>query len=487
MICPTHRRRRACGPAVLVAVAAAAAAALPGAATAATRASLTLQAMEPSHGPVTIRTANGTRVTSRIGWFRMGVTPAGGAAVTVRGFCDDPLVAIAPGRAYQVELRSASDAADLGTGGYTGVSWLLRSADRLIAAAADPGREAAAVQIAVWKLGGRVPAAATTGDALLDARADALRAQAVLAAAPRPETATAGGTTEACAGSGTVRVEVTGAPGASAEVTADGDATVSAATVVLDASGSAHVDVRSARPGTVRVGVRIAGGAMVRAARTSTGGPQETVFVMPSGVDVSVPVTFRACGGSSTPGVVTDPEPPIVTPPGGTGPTPAVPSAPLGGPGPEQPVVPKSPPAPQTPSRGRTPSSSARAPKLVIRKTAARRVGLGGRIRYTITVSNTGAAAATGVRVVDPVPEGTFLTRTPRNAALSSGAVVWSVGRLAPGARRVVHLTVSLPTDRTGTVCNVARVTAAGGLASSARACTTVTGRPRSVLPPVTA
>jgi|GEM_PF-2418184 len=498
---PIRARRRAVPGTVAAAVLVGAALAVPGGATA-SPATVTLQAMEPSYGPVSIATTGGGRVDARLGWFRLGVAAPAAPTVVVRGFCDDPGTPITQGRAYAVDLRDAGEAPDLATPGYAGVSWLVRSSERLIGAAANPGREAAAIQVAVWKLGGRVPAAARSGDAALDRRVDELRAQAATAAAPRPTAATPAGEATACAGTGSVRVDVVGAPGATATVAVSAPATVDATRVVLDRAGTAHVVVRAATPGAVTVHVDVEAGDLVRAARRpgTSGGPQETVFVRPASAAVDVPVTFRDCtspqvepGGGGTPE-----EPGTGTPGGGTptapagGPstpagsgTPAVPATPTGPQGtPGTPVVPPK-DTPVTPGGDDSPRGQ-QAPRLVLRKTAPARVGLGGRIRYTIEVRNRGRGAATGVLVRDPLPLNTVLAGTPAGAELTRGALLWRIGRLAPNGRRTLRVTLRVPEDRTGRVCNAATVTGDGGLRATARVCTVVTGRPRPLIPSVT-
>ena len=488
----TMRARRRAVPGALVAtILAGAALAVPGGA-AASPATLTMQAMEPSYGPVSIATTGGGRVNARLGWFRLGVTAPATPTVVVRGFCDDPLTPLTAGRSYAVDVRAADAAPDLASPGYRGVGWLLRSSERLIGAAANPGREAAAIQLAVWKLGGRVPAGARSGDATLDARVDELRAQAGAAVAPRPAAASVAGEASACAGTGAVQVAITGAPGATATVAVAAPATVDVARVVIAADGTARVVVRSATPATVRLRVDVAGGDLVRAARPAgtTGGPQETVYIRPGQSSAEVPVTFRDCsspqvepGGGDTPtGPGGTPSTPTGTPTNPAGDAPATPTTPQGVS--ETPVTPKD--TPVTPGGGDDTPRAQQSPRLGLRKTAAARVPLGGRIRYSITVRNGGRAAATGVVVRDPLPANTFLASTPAGAELRAGSVIWRLGRLAPGRTRTLRLTLRVPTDRTGRVCNAARVEGDGGLRATARVCTLVVGRPRAIVPSVT-
>jgi uncharacterized repeat protein (TIGR01451 family) len=457
------RRRALIGGAV-----AGLATALVPAAHAATPATLTLQALEHGYGPVTTTTTSGATVRASIGMFRMSVTPSGGTAVVVRGFCDEPLVGIGGNYAYRVVLKDGADSPDLRTPAYAAVSWLLRSAERLIAAAPDPRLESGALQVAVWQLGGNVVPGAATTSAALNARAAELRALAAGAAAPAPAAGAA--SAAACASTGTVQVTVTGAPGAAAQVDVPtGRATVATASVVLDRSGSATVAVRSEVPGTSTVRVRVAGGSLTRSARPPQGGPQQTVLVMPRTETVEVPVAFTDCTSTVQPDGDTDvPD------------LPATPLTPAAGGGPLTPAG-----GPQAPAAPSAPSSERR--ELTLRKTAPRRVRLGARITYRLTVANRGTVPIPGVQVRDPIPDGVTLPAGSRAARmLRGGTIVWDVGTLAPGRRRTFDVVVRALADRGGRVCNRASALGEGVATVRATACTSVVGRPRVIVPAVT-
>ncbi len=89
--------------------------------------------------------------------------------------------------------------------------------------------------------------------------------------------------------------------------------------------------------------------------------------------------------------------------------------------------------------------SSAPTPALVISKVdAGVPVGPGSIINYTITVRNIGNAAATGVAVTDPVPDGTSFVSADNGGTLREGRVKW-VGLTVPaGGSIALHLQVRI-------------------------------------------
>ena len=69
--------------------------------------------------------------------------------------------------------------------------------------------------------------------------------------------------------------------------------------------------------------------------------------------------------------------------------------------------------------------------------------------------------------------------RVPRGARLRSGAVVWSLGALAPGAHVTVHLRVRTSTAPLGDLRNIAAASAANAATVRARATTHLIAPPR--------
>lgn len=81
-------------------------------------------------------------------------------------------------------------------------------------------------------------------------------------------------------------------------------------------------------------------------------------------------------------------------------------------------------------------------------------------LTYTITVSNTGPATATGVVVNDVIPAGTnFISATPsQGSCAGTSTVSCNLGTLANGASATISLQLGLPSTA-GTVQNTATVT----------------------------
>jgi uncharacterized repeat protein (TIGR01451 family) len=84
-------------------------------------------------------------------------------------------------------------------------------------------------------------------------------------------------------------------------------------------------------------------------------------------------------------------------------------------------------------------------------------------LTYTITVKNSGPAAAGDVTVTDPVPDGAvFVSASPTQgtcvtpAPNSAGVMNCTVGTLAPGAQAAITLVVNVITTGKQTVSNTA-------------------------------
>jgi uncharacterized repeat protein (TIGR01451 family)/gliding motility-associated-like protein len=88
-------------------------------------------------------------------------------------------------------------------------------------------------------------------------------------------------------------------------------------------------------------------------------------------------------------------------------------------------------------------------------------IRLGDIITYTISVSNSGNAFATGVNVRDVLPAGTSFVSTDRGGVHSNGTVNWTIGILAPGQTLVITLQVLVNGNFVGNevISNIASVT----------------------------
>ena len=83
-------------------------------------------------------------------------------------------------------------------------------------------------------------------------------------------------------------------------------------------------------------------------------------------------------------------------------------------------------------------------------------------VTFTVTLTNTGPDAATGVSVSDPVPAGlTFVSATPSTGSYGSGTGVWTVGSVAAGGSATLTLVATVDAGTRGqTITNTATVTA---------------------------
>lgn len=116
-------------------------------------------------------------------------------------------------------------------------------------------------------------------------------------------------------------------------------------------------------------------------------------------------------------------------------------------------------------------------------------VSLGSNLVYTLVVSNAGPSQATGVALVDLLPEGVSLTglsTTQGSCTNEAGLITCGLGMLAPGAWARVELTVLV--QSTGWVTNLAQVSAQetdlDPANNAAEAATLLTDRPILVQEP---
>jgi len=146
---------------------------------------------------------------------------------------------------------------------------------------------------------------------------------------------------------------------------------------------------------------------------------------------------------------------------------------------PETPVTPASTPSSSTVSALRP----AAGPTLTVTKTGRSRMLAGGRVVYSLTVTNTGDTAAQGVVLRDQSPGVFKLMAVPNGAQLDGTAVVWNIGTLAAG--QSVSGQVRFMANRTarGRACNVALASATGLTTVRDRACTTIVAAARPATP----
>ena len=85
-------------------------------------------------------------------------------------------------------------------------------------------------------------------------------------------------------------------------------------------------------------------------------------------------------------------------------------------------------------------------------------------IIYRIKITNTGTITANNVVMRDRLPSGMALAAKPVGVQLTKGAVVFTVGNLAPGASKTITLRVRIDRTAAGTRNNVATASAANAL-----------------------
>ncbi len=81
---------------------------------------------------------------------------------------------------------------------------------------------------------------------------------------------------------------------------------------------------------------------------------------------------------------------------------------------------------------------------------------LGQNVTFTVTVTNAGPAAATGVVVSDYLPEGITWVSDDGAGAYAPGTGIWTIGALASGASATLHVVATVET--TDPSCNVATI-----------------------------
>lgn len=118
-------------------------------------------------------------------------------------------------------------------------------------------------------------------------------------------------------------------------------------------------------------------------------------------------------------------------------------------------------------------------PGLNLIKTGDQERFLGRRAAYRIQLHNTGDTTLTNVVVTDTVPETTSLV-SAEGAVINGNQAVWRIESLAPSERKTFDLLLTSTTP--GRHCDVATVTAGGGLQDRAEFCTVWRGIPAVLL-----
>ena len=108
------------------------------------------------------------------------------------------------------------------------------------------------------------------------------------------------------------------------------------------------------------------------------------------------------------------------------------------------------------------------------------------RVRYTITVRNTGKVTLRGVVLRDRLPRGLSFVRASRSSTLANGNATFRLGNIAPGQSRRIVVTLIANASVKGTRTNTATVSAANVGPRRARAATVFSALVRRVQPAVT-
>jgi uncharacterized repeat protein (TIGR01451 family) len=144
-------------------------------------------------------------------------------------------------------------------------------------------------------------------------------------------------------------------------------------------------------------------------------------------------------------------------------------------------VSPAPTPTPTPPPSGGTAGiSETNETQLDVVKRAPRIARVGSRIRFSLTVTNTGDVAARDVQVADVPPAALALAalRTDTPYRRVRGNAVWRIGTLEPGATRTVRGAVSIKAGTPGLKRNFVLATAVNAHLVNDRADTRVLREP---------
>lgn len=371
---------------------------------------------------------------------------------------------------------------------FTGVplaklTWLLQNQAALVAQAPNADVGGAALQVVVWSLAdsgiGRVrfpdplDGVGPTNDPAVNAAAVAIRAQMNAATAASALTSFTADAAIVCG----AKLKIKGSPGAlvALSITA-GNGTLSKQQVQLDANGEATVDLTGTANGSITVQASVSsGGTVVRLDPDTKEEIGEDAHVTETHKTMAPEEFVMLVGGTTTTlkvdvSITQCPAP--ITPPVNFGNTPG--STAASGVGA---------PAPLAAVSGALVTSKA---KLAVTKSGPAGATAGQVVTYTIRVKNVSKLAARGVSLRDALPGGMTLTSSARGARLRSGAVVWSIGTLAPGASRTYKVKVRIDSSIGGRRCNTAVATASNAGTARGIACTRIRAVAGAIEPAVT-
>jgi uncharacterized repeat protein (TIGR01451 family) len=157
-------------------------------------------------------------------------------------------------------------------------------------------------------------------------------------------------------------------------------------------------------------------------------------------------------------------------------------------PDPPEPPLPQ-PPGPTPPPEPGQPVEPPPSTQLEIEKTLQRVARVGGRIRFSIKVTNTGSVPATNVQLGDVPPSALAISglKSTSKPKIVRGNAIWSLGTLAPGQSRTISGSVRVDAAAPGLARNLALAAADNADLVSDPANTRVLGRQQVLgAPPVT-